>query len=511
MLKQLSQRPVALSSFLTVLVSVLAAILIGMRIGSTPLTFQDLIMGAAVIAIVIIFIQKRGLEIGFIIWVGAFALGYRVIHLSAPLILDQFANNGKVSQEYLITGKPLVIDIHPLFIMIYLLLGLLLLRRAINWQIRVVWLIPGILMVFSVFWIWGWTRGTELGRNWVDMFSEVMPFLILPPIFIVTASVLQKQSLWKPTFLVLILVGTFISFMGLLEFLFPSIGHVIPGFVTSDQTSYIAQGGFQRANFTFWGQTGAAFIVALTMPTIIPLWSWYKQSRWRGFLLVCLVMEAIGLYIAGWRSIWMSMILITIGLLLLRGNWIRALFLVIALTVVYSVLPPVTQKRVESLFNAIQGNFQDNSAADRAGRTQAAITKIIENPLGLGWNGYEWVHDDFLQITANLGIIAGILFALWYLTTLIRISRAFYQNPDPLKHGLVGIFMVCGMLLLTQPMIELTQYTAPVWFAWALVKTKLRQVNEQKQNYEQNQTNGAYTNIQLPKSPARMPGIGEMG
>ncbi len=487
--------------------SLLVAVLIGVRIGSAPLTYQDMITGLAAVAVVIILIQKRGLEIGFFIWILAFSLGYRTVRVSAPLIVDQLANGGQLSQDYLSTGQTPNIVLHPLFLVIFLLLGLILLQRAVNWQVRIVWLIPIPVIVFSFFWIWGWVRGTEAGTNWVLMFYDIVPFLMIAPIFIVTASLLSKRSLWKPAFLYFFLSGTIIALIGFLEVMFPSITHIIPGFSTADQSFYVAQDGFQRATFTFWGHPGAAFIVAITMPAIIPLWSWYKQSGRRVILLACLIMSATGVYIAGWRSLWLSMLLVTVGLLLLRGNWMRALFLVLALAVIYTFLPAQTQKRAESLFSAFQGNYEDHSAAERAGRSQIAISQILDEPLGLGWAGAGWVHDDFLQITANLGIIAGILFVLWYLTTLIRISRAFYEVPDPSKLALVGMFMIGGLLLLTQPMIVLPQYVTPIWFAWALVETKLRQVAEQKVDYGTNKANGAYSNLQLSNSPARMPGI----
>src|SRR5258708_18594860 len=116
MLKQLSQRPTALNGLLIVVVSLLVAVLIGVRIGSAPLTYQDMITGLAAVAVVIILIQKRGLEIGFFVWILAFSLGYRTVKVAAPLIIDQLANGGQLSQPYLSTRTPPNTVIHPLIL-----------------------------------------------------------------------------------------------------------------------------------------------------------------------------------------------------------------------------------------------------------------------------------------------------------------------------------------------------------------------------------------------------------
>jgi O-antigen ligase len=147
----------------------------------------------------------------------------------------------------------------------------------------------------------------------------------------------------------------------------------------------------------------------------------------------------------------------------------------------------------------------------RLGRTQGALYAILQNPLGLGWSGAGLVHNDYLQITADLGIVPGILFILWYLRTLISVSRAFYKSPNPLMHALVGAFMLCGGLFLTQPMVQLPQYAAPIWFVWALVETELGQITEKEGGYDASKTDRARSDLQLPEASAPMSGVREMG
>jgi hypothetical protein len=492
----------ALINSSVIFLALLLAVFVGVRIGTAPLNYQDIITYLALIAIVIIVFQKHGLEIGFFTWIAMFALGFRTIKANTPLIVARIANDGRPDTTFLTTGLTPILRIHPLFVIIFLLIGILLLQRAVHRRTQVVWLLPKILLFFSLFWIWGWARGVETGTNWVDRFYEISTFLMIAPIFVVTATLLQNKALWKPAVAAFFVTGAFIAFMGLLEIVFPAIRQVIPAFISSEQSYYLTQEGFVRGIFSFWGQSGAAFVVAITMPLIICLWSWHRLPSQRIFYLVCLALDVIGVYVAGWRSLWLLMILVTLGLLLLRGRWLGAVGFILLLVVTYSFLPLQTQQRVDSLLIDIQGNYQDNSAAVRAGRIQAAIQTIENNPLGVGWNGAGWVHNDFLQITADLGVIPGLLFAIWYLRTLFGIGRAFYESPDPLKLALVGAFAICGGLMLLQPMIVLAQYIAPIWFVWALVETKLRQTADEKVSHGADEAVGIGSNLQLPSPSA---------
>src|ERR1041385_4283661 len=101
MLKQLSQRPTALNSFLIICVSLVVAVFIGIHFGSSPLSFQDLIIGFGLISVVLILTQKRGLEIGFIVWIMIFGIGFRSIRIPTPVIFDQIGSGGTLSHKYL--------------------------------------------------------------------------------------------------------------------------------------------------------------------------------------------------------------------------------------------------------------------------------------------------------------------------------------------------------------------------------------------------------------------------
>jgi hypothetical protein len=66
------------------------------------------------------------------------------------------------------------------------------------------------------------------------------------------------------------------------------------------------------------------------------------------------------------------------------------------------------------------GQVLDTSIQKRVMRQQDAFQLAVANPLGVGWSSSGWVHGDFIQVAANLGILASFVFLIWYFHTLYR-------------------------------------------------------------------------------------------
>ena len=477
-IRSLSREPIMFSLFTVVVVLAVAA-LVGRRIGGVGLNYQDVVTALVGITALVIALQRRGLEIGFLLWIGMFAIGYRTTDFHVPTFMDWVLTGGSMSRHYMITGETPIITIHPLSVIIIGLGCLLILQRA-N-QRTFSWQMPTLMLPFSIFWVLGWVQGAFFGYRWFNMFPELLVFLLMPPIFLVTTNLLQKESFWKPVAVVFFAVGSLIAALGLLEFLVPGIRDAVPGFITtSDDISFLAQDGFTRAEFSFWGHGAAIFMAAFGICLVIPMWNWFPK-RWQRILMVIAVaLDLGGIYIAGWRSLWLLAPLVLLALLSARRNWAGvAVFLVIAY-IGFTLLPTTAQERIQTAVSAVQGNYQDTSSQDRALRLQEALDLLAKNPLGMGWSGAGWVHNDFLQVSADLGIAAGALFVLWYLSTLVALWRRNLQVHDPLILGLFGCFLFIGGLMLTQQLINLPQTGLPLWFTWALATVRLRQTD----NYE---------------------------
>jgi hypothetical protein len=426
--------------------------LAGFGIGQHGLGYRGIIAGLLALAgLVLVIAGERGLTTGILLWVWMFVIGFRTIHITSAFPL------------------------HPLEIFISALLLLILLKVSVMERRRVVWPIPGLLWVFSIFWIWGWLRGVLDGRHWDVMLSEALNFVMFFPVFMVTGHILENRANWRSLVGAFVSVGTAIALLGLVEYLFPGVRNLFPGYVAAD-TTYIAQGGFVRASYVFWGNPVATFICAFALPLLIPMWEWWPQLMARGLLIGSAVILVAGIYIGGFRSLWLLLGVALIVLLYIsRGLW-GALAASFSLGVLYVVLPETGQSRLLLAVSALRGDFQDSSSFDRWQRVVGAAQSILSHPEGQGWSAAGWVHNDFLQVAVNLGLIAGVIFLLWYLRTLIGLWRQWRRQPaDSLTLALFTSFFILGGLFLSQPMIVLPQLALPAWLVWALAEIHLRQ------------------------------------
>jgi hypothetical protein len=90
------------------------------------------------------------------------------------------------------------------------------------------------------------------------------------------------------------------------------------------------------------------------------------------------------------------------------------------------------------------------------------------------------VHSDFIQVGANLGLLAGLIFFGGYLYTLARLLRRVLSEPRTDGQGDFGVslllaYISAGGILATQGVEVLPQLVLPVWFVWVLVEVWLQQ------------------------------------
>ena len=139
---------------------------------------------------------------------------------------------------------------------------------------------------------------------------------------------------------------------------------------------------------------------------------------------------------------------------------------------IYTLLPAEFQDRTATLVLALEGQPVDTSAAKRIDFAANAIQLIKDRPLGVGWAGSGWPHNDFLQLAANLGIVAGMVFAVVILARLWQTWQKLYQLPRSAHVIAIGdtvflMLLVGTGLLASQGVQVLPQLALPVWFAIA--------------------------------------------
>lgn len=435
-----------------ILIVCLISALVGALIAYFGVSFQLVLAVVILFVIVFILIQgKKSLQTGFLVWVWSFIIGYRTIPITPYF------------------------RIHPLIVLLTLLsiilLGIFKNEKGLRLKL------PNLIWLFSIFWIWGFIVGGVNSLKFTNMIADALNFFFLVPLFYIILYLSKYPNFWKMATMSFLGSGVLICFLGILEYYVPAFSHLIPGLVQAQTEGLPSFSGFTRASFAFWGANPAVLVSALSLPMVVLVPHYYKGWAAKFLALVFFVIIAVGVYISGTRVAWMMLFLTTIlisffsykyiGLALTAAFWFVAsrFFTADMWTLIVSVTTPLTT-----------GQVMDSSINKRITRQSDAIQLALDHPFGVGWTGSGWVHGDFTQVAANLGILAGVIFLLWYLITLLRGWKMYRDRPkDNVFFVLLTCFILAGVILALEGAEVLPQYIMPVWFVWGLMEAYLQQ------------------------------------
>ena len=418
------------------------------------LSYKELIVGAgALILATIVLGGERGIQFGLVLWVLTLALGYRTLEITPDLRL------------------------HPSEILIWILLAFILVQRHLD---STALTFPMWLWMMAPFWVLGWWPLVVGDAPWDKMLNEFRDFLLLIPLMIVMSVVLRRQSYWRRLLVAFFIASTWIALMGVLEYWFPSMERFFPAFIHAAKAESTAD-GFVRAQFSFWGGAQATFICVLALPAGLALASWWPNWLPRTAVIVASMLHILAIYIGGYRSVWlvlMIQVMVACFLRLKKHGVAIAMLCLIVGGIGYQFIPK-TDERVMSGIAALRGAPIDHSAQDRKDRALDALSQTFQSPFGGGWGSAGWVHSDFLQVGANLGLIAGCIFLGGYLFTLQRLGRRIRPWLSISGHGDLALalflaFIAAGAHLMLQGVQVLPQMVLPVWFVWVLVELWLQ-------------------------------------
>jgi len=297
---------------------------------------------------------------------------------------------------------------------------------------------------------------------------------------VVASVVLRREDYWRRLLLAFFLASTWIALMGVLEYWFPSLEKLFPAFIHAAKATPTAD-GFVRAQFSFWGGSQATFICVLALPAGLVLASWWRNWLPRTAIILAAILQILAVYIGGYRSVWVVLLLqvMIASFLRLRKHGVAIALLCLLVGGVGYQFIPKTDERVLSGIAALRGAPIDHSAQERKDRALEAFNETLESPFGGGWSSAGWVHSDFLQVAANLGLLAGLIFLGGYLYTLQRLARRMrpwlhVNNEGDLVLALFLAFIAAGAHLMLQGVEVLPQMVLPVWFVWVLVELWLQ-------------------------------------
>lgn len=444
------------SSLVPVTIAGITALGLGWYIARFGITYKEiLVLLLAAGGVAIVLAGERGLTVGLAIWTLTLGLGYRTIA---------------------VTGH---IKLHPSEILLLVLLGLLLVTRLIFGTAKISLSLPRWVLWMMPFWLWGWVPALLADRSWDAIFAEFRNSLLLVPLFLIVANVVRTRNQLYGLLLAFYATGTYIASLGLVEYFFPGVARLLPGFI-SNPAAMTAADGFERAAFSFYGHQNAVFVCALALPFGLTLADRAPQKWQRYGIAIAFLLQISGVFIAGFRSMWLSLAVLLSAILIRYLGFVRGVSSVVLIAFLSLLFVPETvERRVDSLFLTLQGRPDDSSGQDRWIKAKAATDLILTKPLGYGWAGAGWVHSDFLQVAGNLGIVAGLIFLGSYILALHRLWRRLALRRAARTRGVLLFslflsFLTAGWVLATEPMIVLPQTVLPIWLVWVLVELELR-------------------------------------
>lgn len=454
------------------------------------ISYQAVIITAILLAAVWVFAAgNRGLKVGLIFLVLTFGLGYRTMEVTSNL------------------------RVHPSELVLWGLLALPMVQRS-----RLKLWLPLWLILFIPFWLWGWWPLVAGDAKWEAMFSEFKNFVVLIPLYFVAGSVLAEQSGWRSVLLAFYLVGAWIAAMGIVEYVYPEIKTLFPNFV-SLASPLETDEGFQRARFSFWGTQDAIYICVLALPIAAAVWEWWSTWWQRALNLLIAVLMLAGIYISGHRNAWIMITLQCLGFAVVKKRYLLGIAVLLAFFSIYQVLPDATRARIYSGTELVSGQpmSSDSSGQKRWGRASTSLNNSLKHPLGTGWATAGWVHNDFLQVAENLGVMAGALFLGVYVYTLGRLWRrvrtsSLLREQRALGTTLFLSFACAGMILATDANLVLPQLILPIWFIWVIGEIWLRQTRMKRSTTDDASLNlSPFTDLQLCGDRSPYVGSGQMG
>ncbi len=406
--------------------------------GARELVIFALLAGSAVLVLVP---SDRILQIGFAGWILTFGFGWRTIHLTSS------------------------INLHPAEVLAWMLFGLVIARKTIRRErldLQIPFAVP-LLMVLGLAGLGtALVRGDQLGAAVQE--SKVL-FLLIPCYYIVKWLLVTRAD-WEISIWLATLVAVYISLLGFVDYVDPALSTLLTG-RSAEQTVMVSVQGFERAGFVFFGSAAGAFVVMAFLAFAIHFFleSLTGSRLMQVLTLAILLLELFAVYISGYRGLWIAAVVLVLAYSVVqRRAWILLAGGVLGLP----FLPTDFVYRAESLLDL---RYADSSQFKRLDRARQGVDLILQSPVnGVGWAGSGYVHSDLVQLAANLGLPALLVFVLW----LVRLGWSMFRLAS--KPGWIGQYAaallasLCALavVLTGEGIIVWAQLIAPAWFLLAL-------------------------------------------
>jgi len=219
----------------------------------------------------------------------------------------------------------------------------------------------------------------------------------------------------------------------------------------------------------------SSFSLAIKIPVLIYLIYTVKNIYKRLLLLILIISSVLTILLLSTRSALIAIMLIivsSIALVVIRRSrtlLIRTAHILIAISLSFFSYSYINEKNTSNMvverFSSITNPIEDNSVNERLQFYKIAVEDIVKKPiLGVGignWkltsiqrgnsflDGYRVpynVHNDFLEVAAEIGLLGGIAYIYFiFYPFIIALSKTIYNREIKLSFLL---FLIIGVYIL---------------------------------------------------------------
>jgi O-antigen ligase len=306
--------------------------------------------------------------------------------------------------------------------------------------------------------------------NLVEGLVTLTSYLIYFISFILIVCIAQRiKKILLKTFLIFTLLAVFME-SGWINYLI--------------YDSVITNGNFLSRNNDFSGFTGniniSSFSLALKVPILLYIIFKSENKYMRGISLVFIFSSFLSILLLFSRAAIIALIFIMISLSLLLiinktrnmiKNYIYVICFIFLSFISYGLINDKNPSDiiVDRFSNVITNPGADGSVNERLNFYSTAVNSIFRTPLtGIGVGNWKinsvdysrdiiaeyrvpyFVHNDFLQITAEIGIIGGLAFIYFiFYPFFVSLKKSFYEKDFNLYfmiYLIMGVYIIDSLL-----------------------------------------------------------------
>lgn len=308
-----------------------------------------------------------------------------------------------------------------------------------------------------------WVRGGD----WDSILAWTSPLMIGLPAFAVSRRLVVSPHDLKVLLRVLLGVTVLMSILAIVEFVYPSVESILPWFYTGKLL--VAQDGFIRAPFSFWGYPAGAMIITWGMLIAYHDFFVGKDLTSRTLDVSVFFLGAVAVYLSGQRASWFALAISLTLLSFTLGG--KARITAILLFISLGLLSADFWIRAETLTHFVKtGNTGDTSILSRLARWEGAWDVIQREPLtGVGY-GHGLAHNVFLDIGSTIGVLPALAFGAFVVNLFVRLIRVIRRAAVAEARYYGWLFLALAVIWLVQMSVE-TVFQSPAFAAahWVMM------------------------------------------